>query len=56
MGRELRAREESCDIVQSIAREVLQNADRFQHGGELRLAHRPGGGAVATLTLPEPGP
>lgn len=34
MGRELRAREESCDIVQSVTREVLQHADRFQHGGE----------------------
>lgn len=34
MGRELRATEESCDLVQSVAREVLQHADRFQHGGE----------------------
>ncbi|MBI5852079.1 MAG: sigma-70 family RNA polymerase sigma factor [Planctomycetes bacterium] len=34
MGRELRAREESCDLVQSVAREVLQNAERFRHGGE----------------------
>ncbi len=34
MGGELRAKEESCDIVQSVAREVLQHADRFQHGGE----------------------
>lgn len=34
MGPELRAREESCDIVQSVAREVLQNSDRFEHGGE----------------------
>ncbi len=34
MGRELRVREESCDIVQSVAREVLLHADRFQHGGE----------------------
>jgi RNA polymerase sigma factor (sigma-70 family) len=34
MGRELRAREESCDIVQSVAREVLHHAERFQHGGE----------------------
>ena len=47
MGRELRAREESCDLVQSVAREVLRNADRFQHGGEqgfrdwlLTTAHR----------------
>lgn len=34
MGAELRAREESCDIVQSVAREVLHHAERFQHGGE----------------------
>lgn len=34
MGAELRAKEESCDIVQSVAREVLQHQDRFQHGGE----------------------
>lgn len=34
MGRELRAREESCDLVQSVAREVLQHAERFRHGGE----------------------
>lgn len=34
MGAELRAREESCDIVQSVAREILQNAERFQHGGD----------------------
>lgn len=34
MGHELRAREDSCDIVQSVAREVLSNAERFQHGGE----------------------
>lgn len=34
MGPELRAKEESCDIVQSVAREVLDHAERFQHGGE----------------------
>jgi len=34
MGAELRAKEETCDITQSVAREVLQHADRFQHGGE----------------------
>ena len=34
MGAELRAREESCDIVQSVARELLVHEDRFQHGGE----------------------
>ncbi len=35
MGRELRAHEESCDLVQSVAREVIQHADRFKHGGEV---------------------
>ena len=34
MGKELRAREESCDIVQSVAREILGHTERFQHGGE----------------------
>ena len=34
MGPELRAREESCDVVQSVAREVLTHQQRFQHGGE----------------------
>ncbi|MCA8975478.1 MAG: sigma-70 family RNA polymerase sigma factor [Planctomycetes bacterium] len=34
MGAELRAREESGDIVQSVAREVLRHSDRFRHGGE----------------------
>lgn len=34
MGAELRSREQSGDIVQSVAREVLQHRDRFQHGGE----------------------
>jgi RNA polymerase sigma-70 factor (ECF subfamily) len=34
MGAELRAREESCDIVQSVAREILQQREAFQHGGE----------------------
>ncbi|MBL8755027.1 MAG: sigma-70 family RNA polymerase sigma factor, partial [Planctomycetes bacterium] len=34
MGKALRAKEDSCDIVQSVAREVLQHGDRFQHGGE----------------------
>ena len=34
MGPELRAREESCDIVQSVAREVLHHEARLQHGGE----------------------
>lgn len=34
MGALLRSREESCDIVQSVAREVLQHSDRFQHGEE----------------------
>lgn len=34
MGADLRAREESCDIVQSVAREILQHTERFQHGGD----------------------
>jgi RNA polymerase sigma-70 factor (ECF subfamily) len=34
MGTLLRSREESCDIVQSVTREVLQHSDRFAHGGE----------------------
>jgi RNA polymerase sigma-70 factor, ECF subfamily len=34
MGAELRAKEESSDIVQSVAREILQFSERFQHGGE----------------------
>lgn len=34
MGRELRAKEAICDIVQSVTREILQHADRFQHGGD----------------------
>lgn len=34
MGAELRAKEETCDIVQSVAREVLEYSDRFGHGGE----------------------
>jgi RNA polymerase sigma factor (sigma-70 family) len=34
MGGELRSREESCDIAQSVAREVLQHRDRFRFGGE----------------------
>lgn len=47
MGHELRVREESCDIVQSVAREILEHAVRFQHGGEagfrdwlFTMAHR----------------
>lgn len=35
MGHELRSREDSCDIVQSVAREVLSHSERFQHGGEV---------------------
>lgn len=34
MGPELRAREESSDIVQSVAREILGHTERFQHGGD----------------------
>ncbi|MGE3881289.1 MAG: RNA polymerase sigma factor [Planctomycetota bacterium] len=33
MGPELRSVEESCDIVQSVAREVLLHSERFDHGG-----------------------
>jgi RNA polymerase sigma factor (sigma-70 family) len=35
MGQKLREREESCDLAQSVAREVLQHAARFQTGGEV---------------------
>src|SRR5258705_6880905 len=34
VGPELRARESSSDLVQSVCREVLQDARRFQHAGE----------------------
>jgi RNA polymerase sigma-70 factor (ECF subfamily) len=34
MGAKLRAVEESCDLTQSVAREILQHQDRFQTGGE----------------------
>ncbi len=34
LGRPIRDRESSCDLVQSVARDVLEHADRFQHGGE----------------------
>src|SRR5262245_21097418 len=34
MGQKLRDREESCDLTQSVAREILEHADRFQSGGE----------------------
>jgi DNA-directed RNA polymerase specialized sigma24 family protein len=47
MGAPLRAHEASCDLVQSVCREILENADRFRHGGEdgfrhwlYRMAHR----------------
>lgn len=33
-GAALRARESSSDLVQSVCRDILQNVDRFQHGGE----------------------
>lgn len=34
-GRMLLGRESSSDLVQSVCREVLQHADRYQHGGEV---------------------
>jgi RNA polymerase sigma-70 factor, ECF subfamily len=34
LGKPIRDRESSCDVVQSVARDVLEHADRFQHGGE----------------------
>jgi RNA polymerase sigma-70 factor (subfamily 1) len=33
-GRLLREKESCSDLVQSVCREVLENLDRFQHGGE----------------------
>ncbi len=38
-GRIIREREEVSDIAQSVCREILQNADRFQHGGETAFKH-----------------
>lgn len=47
MGAPLRAQEASCDLVQSVCREILEHADRFRHDGEdsfrrwlLTTAHR----------------
>lgn len=34
-GKILRAKESVSDLVQSVCREVIQHADRFQHGGEV---------------------
>ena len=34
MGPEIRAHEQSCDLVQSVCREILVKADQFGHGGE----------------------
>jgi RNA polymerase sigma factor (sigma-70 family) len=34
MGPTLRARESSCDLVQSICREILENAERYRFRGE----------------------
>jgi RNA polymerase sigma-70 factor (ECF subfamily) len=34
-GPAIRARESSSDIAQSVCREVLQDIERFQHGGEV---------------------
>ena len=39
VGPELRARESSSDIVQSVCREVLEHLDRFQHPGEKAFKH-----------------
>ncbi len=35
----VRAREESEDLAQSVCREILQNAARFQHGDEVGFKH-----------------
>jgi RNA polymerase sigma-70 factor (ECF subfamily) len=47
MGPPLRAHEASSDLVQSVCREILEQADRFRHGGEVgfrrwlfKTAHR----------------
>lgn len=37
--RELRAKEDSTDIVQSVCRELLEHADRFQHPSENAFRH-----------------
>ncbi len=34
-GVALRAKESSCDLVQSVCREILEQADRFKYGEEL---------------------
>jgi RNA polymerase sigma-70 factor (ECF subfamily) len=34
MGPRLRAREASCDLVQSVCREILERAELFAHGSE----------------------
>jgi RNA polymerase sigma-70 factor (ECF subfamily) len=39
MGPGIRSHEESSDLVQSVCREVLQHADRFEHGGEAGFRH-----------------
>lgn len=38
-GPAIRARESSSDIAQSVCREVLQDIERFQHGGEAGFKH-----------------
>ena len=35
MGALLRRQEESVDLAQSVCREILQHAERLQHGGEV---------------------
>jgi RNA polymerase sigma-70 factor (ECF subfamily) len=39
MGPELRAKEDSLDLVQSACREVLEHVDRFQYTGESNFRH-----------------
>ena len=38
-GALLQAKESSADLVQSVCREVLEHADRFEHGGESGFRH-----------------
>ena len=38
-GKLIRAKESVSDIVQSVCREVIAHADRFQHGGDVGFRH-----------------
>ena len=38
-GPAVRARESVSDLVQSVCREILEHADRFQHGGDVGFRH-----------------